>query len=91
MKKAIFLLPFLLLSDCQSTPMERIPLLTCPVAFENDGERQCLAWNCGDVLADMIERKASFALFVYVPGCSTCETFTYYVDSFLARTNALLP
>ncbi len=91
MKKAIFLLPILLLSSCQSTTVERIPLLTCPVAFENDGERQRLSWNCGDVLADMIERKASFALFVYVPGCSTCETFTYYVDSFLARTNALLP
>ncbi len=91
MKGKLLLLPLLLLSSCQKEETRKVNLLTCPVSFEKDGDRQYQAWNCKDALSEMIASKASFALFVYVPGCSTCQTFTYFVDAFLAETNALLP
>ena len=92
MKKAIPLLFSILLPSCNSQPLPPIPLLRHEASLmQVDGDDVFFAWDCSDSLEDMIAKKASFLVFVYVPGCGTCELFTKEVDAFLSKTGILLP
>lgn len=91
MKKTVLFLS-LFLSSCSPQDFTPIDVLLSPCAQVTlEGGTHYQAWNCKDQLSVLIEKKASFPLFVFVPGCGTCETYTLEIDDYLRQNPIVLP
>lgn len=92
MKAAPLLSIPLLLASCESLPQEKIPIPQCESSSLSIGEDvvyQCL--NVSDRIGSMIEARLSFPLYVYVPGCGTCDLSSLAMDFYLQQTKAMFP
>lgn len=91
MKKLLFLFPILLSPSC-APKNEKILAFSYRGAMvrTDEGNRtQCL--NVSQALPELLKAKTSFPLFVYAPGCGTCDLSTREMDKYLERTGALFP
>lgn len=78
MKKILVLLSLLLiLCSCKETPFS----LDDEYYF-NEG---LIEIESLDEIAKMVDEEKSFALFVYMPGCTSCAAFKPVVESFLNK------
>lgn len=82
MKKSIILLPILLLSSCKTT----LPFNLEEKYYtqENKGLIEITDLTTFEALE---EKKESFAIYIYLPGCLTCASFKPILDEFLNQNN----
>ena len=86
---SIFLMPLI---SCSNEEINKVPIFTntFSVSSLNDQERYYCNQLSLDDLNQMIDTKCDFCLYVYLPGCGTCELFPITLDNYLKETNAVI-
>ena len=87
--KNLLLASFFLVSCQNDNQNELIPYLTSPLISSFD---KGLALHISqEQYAIMIDKKMSFPLFVYSPGCSSCDLLGDYLSAYIKQTNIIFP
>lgn len=94
MKKLLFLIA---LSSCFpasscSSKIDKIPLFHSPLNIQTieSEERYYANELTAEDIESLISKKADFFLYVYVPGCGTCELFPITLNNYIKETNAVI-
>ncbi len=84
------ILPFL--QSCSNSEIVKVPLFDCSfVVNEIEGQERYYALNLEtDDIEELIEKKADFLLYVFVPGCGTCETFPITLNGYLKENQVVI-
>jgi len=88
-----FVIPLFLLggiSSCNQQNEALIPYFSYSDTSSNESVKTLLALSSNEV-SSLIEKKASFPLFVRGSTCDSCSTFNLYLKSFLNAEDLLLP
>ena len=93
MKKILPLIFLLSLNLTSCKDNAAIPLFhNSGVIYSDEISTKYLTYSLSnDILKEYINKKASFFLLVYAPGCGTCDNLTPVINDYIKRNKAIFP